>query len=79
MLIANCEKTQRTTGRRGRHGQQANSLLRRVSWHRRTASVEIQVFSVAKFDNDDQGPGAENLYAGRSDPNSVLEGSRLGC
>ena len=31
ILIANCETTQRTTARRGRHGQQANSLLRAMA------------------------------------------------
>ena len=50
-----------------------------VSWHRRTAPVEIQVFSVAKFGNDDQCPGAENSHADRSDPNAVTEGSRMDC
>ena len=49
-----------------------------VLWHP-TAPVKMQSFSVAKLGNDGKDSGAENLYASRSDPNSVSEGSRLGC
>ena len=77
MLIANCEKTQRTTGRRGRHGQQANSLLRVMAPSHRP-SGNPGLFG-RKFGNDDQCPGAENSHAGRSDPNAVTEGSRMDC
>ena len=77
MLIANCEKTQRTTGRRGRHGQQENSLLRVMAPSHRP-SGNPGLFG-RKFGNDDQCPGAENSHAGRSDPNAVTEGSRMDC
>ena len=78
MLIANCEKTQRTS-RGAAVAMDSRQTRCYVSWHRRTAPVEIQVFSVAKFGNDDQCPGAENSHADRSDPNAVTEGSRMDC
>ena len=46
---------------------------------RDVTGLKMQRFSVAKLGNDGKDSGAENLYASRPDPNSVSEGSRLGC
>ena len=40
---------------------------------------ESTVVPVGNFDNDGQGPDAENLYADQPDPNAVTDQSRLGC
>ena len=46
------------------------------SLHHYSESTDVPV---GNFDNDGQGPDAENLYADQPDPNAVTDRSRLGC